>query len=1053
MELQFGRCAHKSGLSRSEGRSSTAAAAYRSGLEITDERTGVVFDYTRKSGIEHSEIIVPDGAHHDLKCMADLSRSDDKAERAKGQGEFWNANEKAHKRGDSITAREIEVDFPHELGADDRKLLALKFGAELANKWGVGVQVSIHEPRTVTDEELEKNPDQFYIIDADTGRKHNGNWHCHYLMTTKEVSTRGFGNKVKELDPKERQFKSALENPAEWNRPRWENTVQAKLDECGINKLYSTSTKDEIKKLLIERGEFEQAAKIGEPTKHMGPHASAMERKGVQTKIGDKNRTIKMENGQHVERADLATRVLNKLTDQQSVFTERDLYREICKNADDRLGDQLHETVAQCVGRSDVVLLGTDDKGNVRMTTKGMQNMERRMVDQSTARKGEGRHPVDSLLLYKHAEKNGLSDEQTKALHHMSGKGGVSLVEGMAGTGKSTMMKAAHSAWKEAGYEVRGAALAGKAADGLEESSGIKSQTVASLLMQLDSGRIKLTSKTILAVDESGMLSSILTSRLVDHTAKAGAKLVLIGDDRQLQPIQAGGAFKAIKDKLGAGKLSTIYRQKDEWARSAVHKFADGKAGRAISDYSARGLVHVGANVDDTIMQLVSDWNKERTDDGRSAVMLAGTRKEVQALNQLARAERVQLGEIEQGECVKTEQGEREFSKGDRVVFLKNDKATGVKNGGLGTVENIERDGKNSCRMSVRRDDGKLVTFSTGDYDHIDHGYASTVHKAQGVTVNRAYVLSGSMHNRELSYVSMSRSRQETKLYVDSSKYKSAAALVRQMNTSHQKGTTLDAYKSDRKNEQQPIPTKDELVQRLRSKIDSHAKQQGPTAPPELKQPTREANKLVESALRQMTAEEQQLALSKPEPQLPNRELIETRAINGHAKAYRANLQSKFKEQHGDRPDARESNFVARFGAAARAEKWDRKHSEVEIAVKAKIEFLWSDDPWAINFRKSAWDPVQQKHEAEHSLWASDRWAAVAQRSLGVQLPRLQEKTIRSNPVESNHEKQINQTNTQWFKRQAEVQKLAQKRERTNEQKQEQNRSPLQGPGGMEMDL
>ncbi|MDD5470500.1 MAG: Ti-type conjugative transfer relaxase TraA [Sideroxydans sp.] len=1053
MKVQFGRCAHKSGLSRSEGRSSTAAAAYRSGVEITDERTGEVFDYTRKGGIEHSEIIVPDGAHDDLKRMADLTRSDDKAERAKGQGEFWNANEKAHKRGDSITAREVEVDFPHELGADDRKQLALEYGAELANKWGVGVQVSMHEPRTVSDDDLKKNPDQFYVTDPDTGRKHNGNWHCHYLMTTKEVNGRGFGNKVKELDPKERQFKPTLENPAEWNRPRWESKVQAKLDERGIDKLYSTRTKDETKKQLIERGEFDQAARIGEPTKHMGPHASAMERKGTQTEIGDKNRTIKAENGQHVERADLATRVLDKLTDQQSVFTERDLYREICKSADDRLGDQLHETVAQCVGRSDVVLLGTDDKGNVRMTTKGMQDMERRMVDQSTARKDEGRHPVDSRLLDKHAEKNGLSDEQTKALHHMSGKDGVSLVEGMAGTGKSTMMKAAHSAWKEAGYEVRGAALAGKAADGLEEGSGIKSQTVASLLMQLDSGRTKLNSKTILAVDEAGMLSSGLTSRLVDHTTKAGAKLVLIGDDRQLQPIQAGGAFKAIKDELGAGKLSTIYRQKDEWARDAVHKFADGKAGQAISDYSAKGLVRVGADADDTKKQLVSDWNKERTDDGRSAVMLAGTRKDVQALNQLARAERVQSGEIEQGERVKTEQGEREFSKGDRVVFLKNDKATGVKNGKLGTVENIERDGEDSCRMSVRGDDGKLATFSTGYYDRIDHGYATTVHKAQGVTVERAYVLSGSMHDRELSYVSMSRSRQETKLYVDSSKYKSAAALARQMNTSHQKGTTLDADKSVRKTEQQPIPTKDELVQRLRAKIDEQAEQQRPEAPPEQKQPTREAEKPAEPAPRQMTAEEQRQALSKPKPQAPNRELTETRAIGEHAKAYRADLQTRFKDQHGERPDPREGNFIARFGATARAEKWDREHGEIDTAVKARTEFLRSDDPRAVNFRESAWERAEQKHETEHSAWASDRWAAVAQQSPTEQSPQPKEKTMSSNnPAESNQEKQINQTNTQRAKRQAEVQKLAQKRERTKEQKQEQERSPLQGRGGMEMD-
>lgn len=829
MKVQFGRCAHKSGLSRSEGRSSTAAAAYRAGVEIADVRTGEVFDYTRKNGIEHSEIIVPTGASADLQNMADMTRSSDIAERATGQGKFWNANEKAHKRGDSITAREIEVDFPYELSADDRKQIALEFGNELANKWGAGVQVSMHAPRSLSDDDLKKNPDQFCVTDEGTGRKHNGNWHCHYLMTTKELNQHGFGNKIKELDPKERQFKPTLENPAEWNRHRWESLVQNKLNERGIDKLYSTKTKNETKKELIERGEFGEAAKIGEPTKHMGPHASAMERRGIQTEVGEKNRAIKTKNGRRAQRADLATRVLDGLTDQHSVFTDRDLYREICKRSDAHLGDQLHEAVAQCIGRSDVVLLGADDKGNVMMTTTAMQQMERRMVDQSISRKGEARHLVDSRLLDKHAQKNNLSDEQTKALHHLSANDGVSLVEGMAGTGKSTMMKAAYSAWSEAGYEVRGAALAGKAADGLEIGSGIQSQTVHSLLMHLENGRTKLSRKTILVVDEAGMLPSSLTARLVDHTQKAGAKLVMIGDDRQLQPIQAGGAFKAIKDKLGASKLTTIFRQKDAWARDSVHKFADGKAGQAIAAYAARGQVRVGVDADDTKRQLVSDWNNERTDDGRSSLILAGTRKDVNELNQLARAERVKAGEIDQGECVKTDLGEREFSKGDRIIFLKNDKSLGVKNGKLGTIEDIQRDGENSFRISVRGDDGKLVSFSSRDYDRIDHGYATTIHKAQGVTADRVYVLAGSMHDRELSYVSMSRAYLFTKLYINSSKYKSAAALVRQMEKSHQKGTTLDADKSKQKSKTQSVLNKAQLIQKLRHKIDEKNFQ-----PPEL---------------------------------------------------------------------------------------------------------------------------------------------------------------------------------------------------------------------------
>lgn len=1059
MVVQQGRCAHKAGLARSEGRSSTAAAAYRAGFCITDERTGEVFDYTRKGGVEHSEIIVPEKAHADLQRMAYMSRSADLNERGEGQAAFWNANEKAHKRGDATVAREIETDLPWELSADDRKQLALEFGAELAERYGVGVQVSIHEPRTVTDRDLEQNPGQFHVTDPETGRRHNGNWHVHYLLTTKELNEQGFGNKARALDPTAARF-DGTEQAANWTRPRWESKVQDKLNERGIDKLYTTRSKDDTRALLIERGQYELAAQIGEPTKHMGHAAAALERKGEQTQVGDLNRAIKEGNARHAERADLATSVLDRLTDQQSTFTDRDLYRQICKQSDERLGDQLHETVAQCIGRDDVVLLGTDDRGNVRMTTRQMQDMERRMVDQSTARRGEGQHPVDSARLDHHAKKNGLSDEQAAALHHMSGKDGVSLVEGMAGTGKSTMMKAASEAWQEAGYQVRGAALAGKAADGLQQGAGIKSQTVHSLLIALDNGRDKLTPKTILCIDEAGMLSSNLTSRLVEHAGKAGAKLVMIGDDRQLQPIQAGGAFKALKDELGAAKLSTIYRQRDEWARDAVHSFADGDAGKAIAAYAQRGLVGVGTDADDTKKRLVGDWNSQRTDDGRSSIMLAGTRKDVKDLNELARGERVKAGEIEQGERVRTDQGEREFAKGDRLAFLKNDKRVGVKNGQLGTVENVERDGEHH-RLSVRGDDGKLATFSTRDYDRLDHGYATTVHKAQGVTVDRAYILTGKMHDRELSYVSMSRSRQETRLYIDAGKYKSAAAVARQMNQSHQKGTTLDAarerpdwkqlqglaassgnpsHDATKQPAQQPELTKDELLARIRAKAGESQQQearpqpQQATAAPkpeQAAQPERE-----QPPVPRMTPEEIDRALRAPQPTLQDRESVEASAIGNHLRDLRQELEAGHLAQHGERPTR--GLLVGR-----RQKVWDRAYAEIGTAVEAKREFLWSDDPRAVEFRESAWTKAREDFESRYEKWQGNYLAAIQQAGPQLQ-PQPQEQSTMSNNQQQTQQQTLNRENERRKAQQEQLRRLQEARRQQQaeqEQKRQQERS------------
>lgn len=1105
LKFQAGHLSFSPGRSRGLGLSSTAGAAYRAGVCIVDERTGEVFDYTRKGGIEHSEIIVPDRAHDELQHIADMTRSDDATERAEGHNQFWNANEKAHTRGDAIVSREFEVDFPKELSFDDRKELALEMAREMSDLYGIGIQVSLHEPHTITDKELEKNPYQYWEIDPETGRRHNANWHCHFQFTAKQLNERGFGNKVKEFDPRERKFKSELDNPVPVARQAWESKVQARLDERSIDKIYSLRTNEESRELLIERGHYDLAARIGEPTVHEGPQVRGMERRGEQTNIGDLNRAIKEDNAQYADRADLTTSVLESLTEQKSVFTDRDIYRQICKQATERLGSQLHEAVAQCIARDDVVLLGTDDRGNAVMTTRKMQDMERRMVDQATDRRGEGMHPVDSAKLDKRAKEHRLSDEQRVALHHMSGEDAISLVEGMAGTGKSTMMKAANTAWRESGYEVRGAALAGKAADGLEQGSGIKSQTVHSLLLALDSGRDMLTSRTILCIDEAGMLSSNLTSRLVEHTSKAGAKLVMIGDDRQLQPIQAGGAFKAIKNELGAAKLTTIYRQHEEWARDAVHNFADGESGKAIAAYAERGLVDVGVDADDTKARLIADWNAERTDDGRSSIILAGTRKDVRDLNELARAERVRMGEIDQGDKVKTEQGEREFAKGDRMIFLKNDKSVGVKNGQLGTIEEIENIG-GSHRLSIRKDDGKLVTFDTRDYDRIDHGYATTVHKAQGVTAERAYILFGSMFDRQLAYVAMSRFRKLGRLYIDAAKYKTAAMVAKQMDRSNQKGTSLD-YKNkteltkgdvlgklyaksgskedwsrfqsvagtdsgleapngheakakpgrDAKSqpaapkaaqEQKPTPTAREESKPANDVAERPAKadpgQDAKSQPVAAKaaqeqKPTvaaREVFQPVDDVAKQPAkAETPRSSRLKPEPPMPNQELVELGAVDQAVKAYRAERDEEFHQQHGNRPEERDG--VMGYASRRKAATWDKAYEGVNRDVEAKRDYLMGDEPDAKAFRHKAYEGAVEKYESEMSAWWSQHPAFnQPAKEQNMAQERSNDKTPEVTPQAANQQPQESQQ-PQQQQAQAQQQESKQQRERREQREQQ----------------
>ena len=159
-------------ISRSAGRSATGAAAYRAGVEITDERTGMVHDYTRKGGVMHAQLILPGGGTAD-------------------RAEFWNAIELHHKRGDAVLVREVDIALPTELTVEQREALVVSFARELADRYGVAADVALHEPRTVTDRELEKNPDQYHETEPETGRRHNGNWHAHIMLSACHVQPDG----------------------------------------------------------------------------------------------------------------------------------------------------------------------------------------------------------------------------------------------------------------------------------------------------------------------------------------------------------------------------------------------------------------------------------------------------------------------------------------------------------------------------------------------------------------------------------------------------------------------------------------------------------------------------------------------------------------------------------------------------------------------------------------------------------------------------------------------------------------------------------------------
>ncbi len=358
-----------------------------------------------------------------------------------------------------------------------------------------------------------------------------------------------------------------------------------------------------------------------------------------------------------------------------------------------------------------------------------------------------------------------LSREQEVAIRHCLGPHRLSSVIGLAGAGKSTMLAGIKDACTRQGLHVAGAALSGKAADGLESASGIESRTLASLERSWKMGYSRLTRNDVLVIDEAGMIGTRQLNRFVEEVQKSGAKLILVGDPEQLQPINAGTPFKEIAEQTGVTHLTEIHRQQQDWQKQASLDLAQSRIGKALDAYEAHDRVKQSANTSDAIADLVDDYMADfaENETQSSRLALAYRRKDVFAINQAIRAARQSAGELENGRHVQTDHGPRVFAPGDRILFTKNDHTLGLRNGMIGTAKSVA-----SNQLTIQLDDtGKTLTLNPHHFAALDHGYATTIHKSQGATVDNTFILASAQMDRHLAYVAMTRHKQDTSLYGD----------------------------------------------------------------------------------------------------------------------------------------------------------------------------------------------------------------------------------------------------------------------------------------------
>ncbi|MBB4611270.1 Ti-type conjugative transfer relaxase TraA [Sphingomonas yabuuchiae] len=704
-------------VSRANGSSAVASAAYRSASELHDDRLNRNHDFSNKAGVIHSEVMLPEGA----------------PERLNDRSTLWNEVEAGEKRKDAQLAREVEFSIPREMSEKQGVQLARDFVKQQFVDRGMVADLNVH---------------------WDKAKDGTPKPHAHVMLAMRDVGPEGFGKKNRDWN--------STELLKDW-REAWSAHVNERMAELGLEG-------------RIDHRSYEAQGIALEPQHKIGPAASRRPEQGLEAERIEDHARIARENGEKIiANPNVA---LDAITRQQATFTTRDLATFAFRHSDGK--EQFDQVMGAVRGSPELVALGKDGRDQERFTSRDMIAVEARLEragDELAGRAGHGvadRHR-DAAIGAASAKGLVLSGEQRDAFDHVTGSAGLASVVGYAGSGKSAMLGVAREAWEREGYTVRGAALSGIAAENLEGGSGIRSRTIASLEHAWGQGREQLGPKDVLVVDEAGMIGSRQMERVLSQARDAGAKVVMVGDPEQLQAIEAGAAFRSVTERHGAAEITEIRRQREDWQRDATRALATGRTGEAIHAYDERGMVRAADTREQARGELVDGWDRARqAEPGKSRIILTHTNAEVQSLNGEARDRLRASGDLGDDVTVKAERGDRQFATGDRIMFLRNERGMGVKNGTLATIERVSPEG-----MAVKLDDGRQVGFDTKDYADVDHGYAATFHKSQGVTVDRAHVLATPGMDRHSAYVGMSRHRDEVQFHYGRDDFADQRQLVR----------------------------------------------------------------------------------------------------------------------------------------------------------------------------------------------------------------------------------------------------------------------------------
>lgn len=750
MAIEFARLQY---VSRSTGGNACLKGAYNERSKIVCNRSGQSYSFAHKGDNVHHEILLPEGVDSKFKHSALL----------------WNEVEWAEKRQNSQVAKEMVLALPDDvqLTLEDRITLARQFVQENFVEKGLAAQLDIHAP-------------------------HEGerNWHAHVLMTTRRFTSDGkaLGQKARDLDAEVR--KGFIVEGEIWGE-KWRECQNAYFKKKG----YALEV-DEVGLL---------------PQPHLGPVR-------MRSLTGESDLRLRAEFIQQANEqlARDPSAILEFLTRNKATFTERDMDLFLKKHVDegDREGVKTgilgHPSLLQLHDRSKPTAETGWQTRKDLFTTTSVREEEKKIVGYADLI-----HSRNALKTGSRAEKStlgvyGLTPEQKEACRASIGRkvgfeeSGLVIIQGRAGTGKSYTLSAIRDAYERDKRPVMGLAPTNTVVQDLKTDAGFReAKTVHKMLFDHKNGRDSLPRGGVLIVDEAGMLSNETMTELLHTAYQTHSKVILVGDDRQLASVSRGGMFGYLAERYGSLELTEIRRQEVDWQKDVSRSLSEGDTRVALTLLEAHGRVNWYDDEQSATRGLVELWGRHHeADPKKGQLIITHTNSKVYQINQMIRQhlkETGSLGEVEY-ECLTafSKSWDRSrFSEGDRIQFTQTDKRLGINNGIMGTLQEVrETEGQSlgepkGYEFVVKQDNGQEVRFDPSAFHGFTWGYASTVYKAQGKTKPLVYVYHEGQGSQSLSYVALTRQKEDLYLFTSRSTTKDLDQLTKQMSREEGKESSL----------------------------------------------------------------------------------------------------------------------------------------------------------------------------------------------------------------------------------------------------------------------